>query len=78
VAFAPQLLETLLEEYVIRRVIEGIKDETKLSRAVREREQVAIEAANKVVSRHYRRTSVTVHPDRGAPRTSIGEDIAIR
>jgi hypothetical protein len=64
VAFAPQLLQTLLEEYTVRRVLQGIKNEAALSRAVREREEVAIEAATKAVSRHYRKTSVTLHPDR--------------
>jgi hypothetical protein len=64
VAFAPQLLETLFEEYAIRRVLDGIKNEAALSRAVREREQVAIETATKAVSQHYRKTSIKVHPDR--------------
>jgi hypothetical protein len=62
--FSSQLLETLLDEYNTIRVVQGIKDESKLSRDVREKEEGAIAAATKAVSRHYRRTSVTVHPDR--------------
>jgi hypothetical protein len=62
--FAPQLLETLLEEYNVGHVVQGIKGRSKLSRDVREREGTVIEAATKAVSKHYRRTSITVHPDR--------------